>query len=362
MKLFYKSDKYISYSKRVAKKALKRRLKKKRKLKRSRRLYFKKTDKEASAIRRYARYLHIVAPPTFSFLDNPVGVISFLEDLENLLDIRRETFVVLKNVTKVDYGAITMLLSVMFKFQVRRVGFSGDFPKDDNSRSLLVGSGFFDYIGKEVKDCAEYSIGKDNQIITHANKNVVSELSLPIMEAVSEMIWGEKKISKGLHRVLVELMQNTNNHASKTKKGEKHWWLSVNHDKDNKKASFVFMDHGVGIFSSLGNKDSSSKWYGWSDKVKSVLGLQTDEVILQLLLEGKLHATVTGEKYRGKGLPSVKQVLERNQISNLCIISNNVYANVEKGEYRLLNKVFKGAFFYWELCENNDKSIWTIQS
>ncbi len=74
---------------------------------------------------------------------------------------------------------------------------------------------------------------------------------------------------------------------------------------------------------------------------------------MKLILEGKLHETVTGEYYRGKGLPGIVEALKRNQISNLHIISNDVYANVQTGNYTILENKFEGTFIYWELNEKN---------
>lgn len=362
MKLYYKSEKWIKYSKKVAKKALKRKRKKKLRLKVERRLFYKKTRVERKQNKDFYKYVKVSAPKNFSFLTNAEEVIVFINHIEELLEKRKRTYIVLKKVENIDYGAITVLLSIMFKFKESKVKFNGNFPQNLEIRRIITESGFFASLLEETRKSTEYVIGSKNQIITHSQKNVNSTLGVSIIEEVSTTVWGEKKVSKGLQRVLVELMQNTNNHAVRDKKGEKLWWVSVNHDKENNKVSFVFMDHGIGIFSSLYNKNSNSKWYGWADKVKSALGVQTDEKVLQMLLEGKLHLTVTGEKYRGKGLPSVNIVLERNQISNLHIITNNVYGSIVDKNYRLLGATFKGTFFYWELCNNNDNVEWTIKS
>jgi hypothetical protein len=281
-----------------------------------------------------------------------------LDALESSLSKRVRTFVVLKDIELIDYGAITVLLSIMFRFKALGVGFNGDFPKDEPTKKMLFESGFFDNLQRSSKERVEYKLGSPNQIVTHAQKNVVSEQGLPIMEEASMTVWGEKRICKGLQRVFVELMQNTNNHAAFSAKGDKHWWLSVNHDKDNKKVGFVFMDHGVGIFSSLNMKTPGNKWYGWGEKVKRAFGQKSSDYILEMLLSGKLHMTVTGQDYRGKGLPSVKLVLDRNQISNLYIITNNVYANITTGEYKLLKGFFQGTFYYWDLMKTNESLIW----
>lgn len=361
MKKIYQSEKFILHGKYRAKKAERRRLKIKRIKRLKRREYVGKPTKYVSALKKKNAYEnHVKAPNNFSFLDNPEEVVEFLQKLEIALERNERTFVVLKNIDSIDYGAITVLLSTMIKFQEKGIKFSGDFPKKVELLKLLLESGFFDSLNENKRAQPSYVLGKDNQFLTHGNKKVDAPLGLPIMEAVSKTIWGEKRIDKGLQRALLELMQNTNNHATFDKVGRKHWWLSVNHDKQNKIVRFVFMDHGVGVFASLNKKTEESKWYGWSEKIKSAFGEETDEKILERLLNGDLHLTVTNKSYRGKGLPSMKEILDRNQISNLHLITNNVFANVSSNNYQLLSKVFNGTFFYWEICENNSNQAWTI--
>ena len=361
MKKNHQSEKFLLHGEYRSRKNKKRRIERRRIIKAKRRSFIGKPSKIVSDIKKKETFNNYVkAPSNFCFLENQDEVIEFLYKLETSLQQNMRTFVVLKDIQSIDYGAITVLLSTMIKFQVKRVGFSGDFPKKIELHKLLMESGFFDSLNETKRSQGSYVLGKDNQFITHGNKKVVAALGLPIMEAVSSTIWGEKRIDKGLQRALLELMQNTNNHASFDETGKKYWWLSVNHDKENKKVRFVFMDHGVGIFASLNQKSEDSKWYGWSEKIKSAFGVETDEKILERLLKGDLHLTVTKKSYRGKGLPSMKEVLDRNQINNLHIITNNVFADVSNNNYHLLKHVFKGTFFYWEICENNSNQTWTI--
>lgn len=361
MKKIYTSIRFLKHSAYKARKSQKNRFRKFRLLKIKRRDLLGKKTKTTRIIKKKGTFRNrIKAPRNFSFLGNTEEIIGFLHKLEESLKSRKRTFVVIEDIQKIDYGAITVLLSTMIKFQEKGVEFDGDFPKNVEIHNLLVDSGFFDSLSDKKRSQGSYVLGKDNQFITHGNKKVISELGLPIMESVSMTIWGEKRIDKGLQRALLELMQNTNNHAAFGKKGEKDWWLSINHDKENKKVRFVFMDHGVGIFASLNQKEETSKWYGWSEKIKSAFGEETDEVTLMRLLRGDVHKTVTNKSYRGKGLPSMKEILKRKQIENLHIVTNNVFANVQVDEYTLLTRVFNGTFFYWEIGENNTNQKWTI--
>lgn len=120
------------------------------------------------------------------------------------------------------------------------------------------------------------------------------------------------------------------------------------------------MDHGVGVLSSLNKKTSDSIWYEVIDKAKRTLGLTTNEGFIGALLAGKLHQTVTKKSYRGKGLPNIKRMLDFKKINGLHIVTNNVYGDVTRDDYKLLKQDFKGTFYYWELCQDNEFKPWTI--
>lgn len=358
MRKFYQEEKYIRYSLRKARRSLKRRRKIKLRKKNLRIQLQGKSEEQQKEIKRFKNFNTITAPVRLLLLDNMEDSIRFLNALESNLKKKRKVFVDLSDVADIDYGAITALLSIMFTFNIRRIPFNGNFPKNKRVRAKLEDSQFFDRLFKgsfNIKD----SIKKEHQIIGKGNNNVISELGATLIKEASETIWGSKRKSPGLQRVLIELMQNTHNHAA-INEGEEYWWISINHNKKDKKVSFAFIDYGQGIFRSLANKTSASKWFGWPEKLKQMLVHGTNEEILKMLLEGKMHQIVTSEPFRGKGLPGINLVLKRNQISNLRVLSNNVYANVEQNMYTLLKRDFSGTFLYWELCETNENKPWII--
>lgn len=358
MKKYYTTTLFKKKNSKRAKASFRRTLihKEKKRIKRVRNL--RKSKEEIAEERATSKYVSVTAPRYFSFINEPESTIEFINKLENLYLKKKRVFVNLSKVEILDYSAVTVLVSVMFTFKFHNIGFDGNFPEKLELKKLLIDSEFFKYLSKPVGKKIEYTIGKENQIFTRANKEVNSELGLVVMAEASRTIWGVERTCKGLQRTLLELMQNTNNHAEVGEKGAKHWWLSVNHDKQNKKVKFVFVDYGIGIFESLKNKPQLNKWYGWFEKIKNRLLHGGNEEILKLLLEGEMHMTVTGQHFRGKGLPGIKEVLGRNQISNLHLISNNVSADVDNSFYKKLGKEFSGTFVSWELNEQNDNIQW----
>ena len=355
-----KSIKRRRYEARKARRAVKRRLYIKLKKKIEKRLLEGVKRKFWGEYKKIIYNIRIKAPKKLLFIDNLKDSVKFINKLEFALKKNKSVFINIKEVEKIDYSAIIVLLSVMFLFKKRHINFNGNFPIDKDVRKKLVESQFFNKLLSKKPINDYFKIKKENQIYAIGRKDVKPQLSLHIILEAARTIWGENRLCKGLQRVFVELMQNTHAHASQEEVGREYWWLSVNHDKKNKKVSFVFLDYGQGIFESLFSKSKESKWYGAWEIIKKRVKHGGNAKILKMLLEGDLHMSVTGEHFRGKGLPGIKQVYDRNQISNLYVISNNVFAEIKNNNYKTINHKFNGTFLYWELNYDNLNSICNI--
>lgn len=283
----------------------------------------------------------------------------FIASLKNCLDARRPVWVEMQHVKELDYDAITVLLSVMIRFKSQDVRFNGDHPRDKDARQLLKESGFFDHLYKGFQQSETYQLAGHSSIVTHAMRVVDSTLGAELITLASETIWGEKKRCPGVQRTLVELMLNTNNHASPEQEGEKHWWLSVKHLKEERRVAFSFVDYGVGVFTSLKEKPSGSMYYGILQIIYDGIQVLTplfgpnNALALEKIFNGELHRTVTGQTFRGKGLPGIYQAFEDNRISNLAMITNDVFFDSRTNTYKLLKTPFEGTFVYWELGVDN---------
>ena len=360
MKKLYKRKKHRRYTWNHSRDQLERGLefKKQKKLKERRKYGVSRSD--ARSIEKHRRehkgYCNINAPICFSFIKNPDEVVGFIEKLKSLYDEKKKVFVKLQNISEIDYGAIVVLLSIMVKFKSKGISFNGDFPRDKSCLTLVAKSGFLENLFdlNNLEERYEIATKNSDGIHTHAWKNVDSILGSNIIKSASNTIWDEDRRCQGVQRTLIELMQNTNNHAEIGKVGEKHWWLSVSHNKSEKKVTFAFVDFGVGIFTNLNNKTDKSKFFNWSERLAKKFKYGDNAELLKLMLEGCLHQTVTGKHYRGKGLPGIYEAFSRNQISNLHIISNDTYCSAEENDYHLLKESFSGTFVCWELGENNE--------
>ncbi len=304
---------------------------------------------------RFPGYEIIKAPTRFSITKNTEEVLSFVNKLEKCLKSRKKVFVDLSDVQEIAHGAIVILLSIMIKFRSCHIDFNGNFPINKSAKRVLLDSNFIEELlhkkHKIIND--SYAVCRD-KILTHAQKVVDSKLSDSIITEISTLIWGEPRRCTGLQRVYIELMQNTNNHASPNGKGVHHWWTTVQYDPLKKKAYFSFLDYGIGIIQSL-NTDKRSKFYSVVQLLKSQFSIISDAKLLMLLLNGDLHKTSTGDYFRGKGLPCLFEACDKNQISNVVVITNKAkveYHDGNKSEINIKGQ-FNGTFIFWELNYNN---------
>lgn len=306
-------------------------------------------------IDRYKNYVWISPPKIFSMVDNTEKSIQFISKLERCFSDNKKVFVDLSSVTDIGHGALVVLLSIMMKFKFNSIDFNGYMPKDTIALQILKSSGFFQelYAKKGHRGLSDTYKLEKHHFFTHANKIVDASLSSDIISSISKLIWGKTQRCPKLQRVYIELMQNTNNHASLEGHGMQHWWTTANYDPERNTGCFSFIDYGVGILSSL-KEDKKGKLYKALDKVKQIFQPNSNADFLRLLMTGEIHRTASGKYFRGKGLPGIYQACVSNQISRLVVISNNTMANFANNTFTILRNEFSGTFVYWELAPENN--------
>lgn len=360
MRRVYQENKYLRHSLSVARREAKRRVQRRRRTKHNSRYGHKRITRTAAQIARRMGATQFRLPQKFSFISNPEQVIWAIGELEKMVENEQPVFVNMESVKEIDYAAISALLSVMYVFKSEGVDFDGNFPRTREANLAMRGSGFQYHLFANTGNKAKYKIGEANQMLTQAGKELDPGLITSVIEDASRTVWDEPRRSQGLNRVIIELIDNTHDHAADLKRGTERWWLSINHDKENKKVSFVFLDYGVGIFTSLAKKPSSSALGRRMKKLQQKWGLAASDEYLRSILTVPIRNTSSDRKGRGNGIYYIGQTVVRNQIGNLHIISNNAYGDIEKKEFRKLSQNFNGTLFYWELGYTNANAPWIL--
>lgn len=352
MKLLYQSEKYIRHSMSVARRAQKRRLSKCKKRKSVRRATLRMSAVDRHEWHTKQRYKKVIkAPANLAFLDDPDSVSDFITRLESALEQTTSLYVEMKVVVKIDYPTIAALLSVLYRSKKKGIKINGSMPKDELARNIFAKSGFIYTLFTKTPDaCHQYDITADDQLFTLDTRDllVVDE----IVSTVSLCVNGENKKIPGLYTTLGELMDNTATHASGNKGEIERWWLSVNYDRVSKKVSFVFMDYGVGIFTSLLVKKGKHPVKNLLERAHRAFGNDATEEHLKSIVTESAGTTYNLSEGRGEGIYGIYQAMQRGELKNLHIISNNAFGDVSRGDYRRLKKELNGTLYYWEICDN----------
>lgn len=312
--------------------------------------------------RLFPGFKQLMAPTNFSLLNNESVTLDFLRKLQRCYKAKKKVAVLLDDVVNLTTDAILVLLSNMVQYKAARIGFNGTKPRDEVSNFKLESSGFFKHLyGAAMRDQDKYSFKKMSSFIyTHGQKTVEASLADDLVKYASEVVWGEPRRCPGIQTTLVELMHNTYDHAGE-EKGEKHWWISVEHDDQAHEATFSFIDFGVGIFRSLANKKQGEPLYGAMDYIIQRFPLVTTEADrLQLILEGKVRLTQFNEYYRGKGLRNIYLKHHRDHIADLSIISNYASFKAVDNDYHSIKNEFVGTFISFKMNKNTYNLQWEI--
>src|SRR5688500_7273730 len=89
--------------------------------------------RKREVVDKFQDFKKVKAPPVFSFIKSPNPVSKFISLLRENFDKKKKVFVILSEVTEIDYDALVVLLSIMVRFKSQKIGFNGDFPLDKGS-------------------------------------------------------------------------------------------------------------------------------------------------------------------------------------------------------------------------------------
>jgi len=294
----------------------------------------RKRPKKASPQRRMPRgrtFVSLPVPSTFSLVKNPEEVVALLREFE-MYTRKHHISLDLSQVTTLTADAIATLIAGIQKADAY---VRGNQPDDPTCREILLHSGFFHHV-RSMQPLPPASTGL---IRRRESKKVEPRIAQELIHFGTGAVCGTSERRPASYRTLIESMNNTHNHAAKESAPKETWWATVSIDKRRHRICYTFLDTGVGIFRSV--RISPLR------RVYRALGMTSDARILRDILEGRVESS-TRIPHRGKGLPSIYRLLQNGRIESLVIVANGVYADVGKGEYKMLSTEFPGTLLYWE--------------
>ncbi len=281
----------------------------------------------------------VSAPNVLSVIRNPHETITFLTQLEQTFRKRRDVILDLSNVSELTSDAVVVLLSRLIDERFHHgMNFGGTEPKADNPRRLLDQSGFFTFVhSRKLKPPPE-----DGQIRRKTDKLVEPEVADELVAFATERMIGRVEHRRAAQMSLIECMANTHEHSA-TIRGRNYWWATVYCPRNSNKSFFTIIDTGIGIFNSVTVR-----------KYRRLLRLSDNVTLFRDWIEGRIELpSRTGQRNRGKGLLAIHGRFKkgRNDMKNLIIVANDVYARFADNSYQTLNRPFRGTFVYWEIWE-----------
>ncbi len=237
----------------------------------------------------------------------------------------------LRKVEKIDPEAVAAFVAIM---ESTEGAVFGNVPADPGCARRLQDFGFFE----RVKGGPPGGNPAGTIRMEHTGQEVKGDAAQEIIEFGLEKLSNLPSRKHGpTYTVFTEAMANTFQHADQRKEGQQKWWAAVYYDNAKQAACFTSVDLGVGVLKS----------FNLRERLKLLVGLNQGEK-LRRLLNGDVPSR-TGERYRGRGIPSMKEACNAVRINNLLILGNKAHADVGRDAYRELTNDFHGTIIYWEV-------------
>lgn len=283
-------------------------------------------------------------PPQIKLIEDPDETLKYFNEANIYYSKGYNLNYDLSNVTNFSPESIAVFSAcIASKTFTNGMASRGNIPKNYMIRKSFMESGFFDHvnlIGTKPSSLSAELLHKvtNNKVETE----IAKKMCRYIMEKAN-ILYNDD--TEPLYVILVEAMQNTNNHASAKEDTEFDWWLYRYEDKFNKLIHFTFLDIGVGVFKSL-------PVISWRDGLKLKLGIKSNLDLVDDLLSGKIRSR-TLRKDRGKGIPQIYDSSKDEMFENFYILSNDILINTKTDERTELKEEYKGTLYYWTIKSQN---------
>ncbi|MDI1293147.1 MAG: hypothetical protein PSV18_10435 [Methylobacter sp.] len=285
----------------------------------------------------------IKAPDDFSLINNTEATIRYFNSAQAELKKHNRILFDISHIKTLTTDAIAVQIAKIKDTSFHKNnGILGNGPNDKNLNKLFLQSGFYDYVNTNGQKPIN-----NKKLLIHeiTNNRVEPDIAKNACLLGLKHTFGNEYIFEPLYDILIEVMQNTNNHAGNTR-GIYDWWLHVYNHEDSSKTSYTFLDLGVGIFESLPVQSYKRDFL-------ELLGLSSNLDLVPKLFAGEIKSR-TARPERGKGIPQVFECAQDKTFDKFILISNDIYADLKNKIYKRMSADFIGTLYYWEIANNNE--------
>lgn len=292
----------------------------------------------------------IKTPEKCCLISTPELCINFFGEVKAIFKNKKNVVFDMSTTTLIDETFVAMLLSHIKEKKITN-GISSRIllPEDEALGRKLKRMGIF----KKFDNSEDQFVLDDSEPVTKVHSlKVANNAAKHFVDATTMYIYGEKKKVKELYSILIELMANTNNHASQSDTPVYGWWLFAYPYENEKKVKFIFLDLGVGIFESLPVRQfmKSNPLIVLSQRPEVINYARGQELtnIYSALTSGKIKSS-TGLKERGKGIPIINDYSKSSNFGEFISISNDAYIDLKNESVSAMSESLSGTFFFFSL-------------
>lgn len=300
--------------------------------------------------------IYLNVPTNFDVFDNQNEVLKFFEKIKSLLnEIKWDERIVFdfSKVEKISIDAIMYMIAFAKKYAKSNISYLLTKPKNKKCNRFFLKCG----IGKFLKEKQEEFEEDTAEYYTIIFGNIVDgDKAKSMSDFCHNKISIEPNTYKFIYKIIIELMNNTVQHAYIDESIDDKLWFTFIEDTTNK-IKITFFDMGIGI-------PSTVKKYTYIEGTEKTGGdlnaliKRKDSFFIESSLKGDINRSQTEQANRGRGLPEIYGYYKDNYISNLKIASGRgICTFFDSNRLQSINQdcdaSLEGTLFYWEL----DKKI-----
>src|SRR5690606_6412898 len=175
--------------------------------------------RKRQSIQRYQQkpYEDFDAPKKFNFIDNTDEVLEYLERCKTAFKKKSKVNFNIEDIEELSPDAINLLVASINdpKFTLKG-SFMGNAPKDKKLSKLFTASGFYNFVSSSNLVKKNLDV-KNNLLHKETDYKVRPAIAKGICIKGLEHVTQSIQPFEPLYEILIEAMQNTNNHASAEK-------------------------------------------------------------------------------------------------------------------------------------------------
>lgn len=286
-----------------------------------------------------SRLVTLKAPENFSLIENTNEVLEYFNQARSYLRKGNSVDLDISKIKSLTPDAIALLVARLRDKQFHHDrGVKGNAPEDKMLKQIFLQSGFYDFVDSEEKP------KRLDHLVNKVSKNFVDDdLAKKYSLIGIRHTFGREFIFDPLYDILIEVMQNTNNHAGENR-GDYDWWLHVYRDPAESISKYTFLDLGSGVFESFPATL-------FRNNLTDMVGLTNNKDLVRPLFNGEIKSS-TGRDDRGLGMPQIFESSQNPSFGKFYMIANDVKVDMKTMTITELNGNFSGTLFYWELIDD----------